>query len=122
MGEDKTKLDMSKTLFFNGSTSDGYRFTTAGLQEEGSEEMKIALTVCSKSDTFVKAIGREYVSERIVKENNLLAEPYKLCLENKIVVKVSPKKRGRKFVELCSDFQSLKRNTLFTLFHYSTKK
>lgn len=106
---------MSKTLFFHGSTSDGYRFTTAGIPVTGRDkDMKIAIAVCSKQDAFVKATGREYVLDRVILDHS--------TLKNKITVEVPSPGRGKKFVELCADLQNLKRNTLFTLFHYPLKK
>jgi len=63
--ENETTLNV---MYFHGKTTDGYRFTIAGVIDRGYLNMGISL--CSKRDNFAKSKGRAIATERVLSERN----------------------------------------------------
>ena len=59
---------MENTLFFHGITTDGYRFTIAGkfqIDSAGTEVLSLGVSICSKTDQFVRRWGRLRAEKRL---------------------------------------------------------
>ena len=50
-------------MYFHGKTTDGRRFTLAGIYD--GDKLKLGLSLCSKKDCFVKKTGRAKALGRI---------------------------------------------------------
>ena len=53
---------MENTLFYHGTTSEGMRFTIAGVYEPN---LKLGLSLCAKNDIFCKKTGRIRAEGRV---------------------------------------------------------
>lgn len=49
-------MSKTSTLFFHGTTSDGFKFTTAGIVD--GDQLCIGISICGAKDAFCKKTGR----------------------------------------------------------------
>jgi hypothetical protein len=63
----KEKEDL-EVMYFHGTTTDGYRFTIAGVIED--PHLNLGISVCSGHDQFRKAKGRGIATERLLSQRN----------------------------------------------------
>ena len=63
--EENPKLEV---MYFHGTTTDGYRFTIAGVIED--PHLNLGIAICSGLDQFRKAKGRGIATERLLSQRN----------------------------------------------------
>jgi len=64
--ETKTSIE-EKTLFFHGKSADGRRFTLAAKFVD--DALLLGIAVCSKTDQFIKHVGRKKAEGRLFSYN-----------------------------------------------------
>jgi hypothetical protein len=61
-------MENLRVMYFHGKTTDGFRFTIAGLID--GAYLKMGISVCSGRDQFTRAKGRAIATERLLSQRN----------------------------------------------------
>ena len=59
---------LKRVMYFHGETTNGYRYTIAGLID--GKYLRMGISVCGDRDNFVKSRGRSIATTRLLSEKN----------------------------------------------------
>ena len=69
---------MNKTLFYHGTTSDGLKYTIAGVYETPTL-LRLGISLCTARDSFVKKLGRVRAEGRLKSKSKFGNGPFTLA-------------------------------------------
>jgi hypothetical protein len=109
-------------MYFHGTTTDGYRFTIAGVIED--PHLNLGISVCSGRDQFRKSQGRKIADERLLSQRNTRGiGKFQIHLYNDVPVETSPEKdyfvnnEFKTFTELVAAFNTLPKKSVLRIFN-----